>query len=407
MTRTPDRQDADAELAALARELPWQAPDAARRHALRDAIVLEAQVLGAATPSARRRGGVALGAGAVLIAVAAATMLWLSLRARPSQAPAAATVQRASVQASSAADFVHSVGRVAGVNDEVVRLRSGRVSVEVERLAADQRFRVVAGDGEVEVRGTAFDVVVVDDRLDGVVVHHGLVLVRLAGAPVAEVAGGMRWTRAAGLERVAVLSPTPAATPPLEPTPPPPPSPEPGPIPTPAPGPAPTPSPAPTLAPGRAPTPAVARDPDASPIAPSPTDAPTVVEPAPSATEHDFQRGRAALRDGDFVAAAERFEAAITADPTAPLAEDARYWRGVALARAGRDVQARAALEDFLVRHPRSFHAGRAALVLAGILARTGDVDAARARYRAAADDPDAQVSAAGRRALDALDPAR
>ncbi|MCB9561602.1 MAG: tetratricopeptide repeat protein [Kofleriaceae bacterium] len=126
---------------------------------------------------------------------------------------------------------------------------------------------------------------------------------------------------------------------------------------------------------------------------------------AASPTETQFRIGRQALRDGDFGTAADVLARAIAADPAAPLAEDARYWRAVALARAGRDADARAALDDFLARHPRSLRAGRAALILGGILVRAGDLDGARARYQAAADDADAVVSAAARRALQALGP--
>ena len=157
------------------------------------------------------------------------------------------------------------------------------------------------------------------------------------------------------------------------------PQPEPLPDPLPVPGPLPDPDPVPD------PAPAPAADPD-------------------SPTEVSFREGRLALRDGDFGSAADLFLRAIAADPDAPLAEDARYWRAVALARAGKDIDAHDTLEAFLLRHPTSMHAGRASLMLGNLLVKSGDLGGASARYEAALDDPDSEVRAAARKALDALD---
>src|SRR5207302_1565888 len=57
--------------------------------------------------------------------------------------------------------------------DEIVRLSQGTLTVEVSPLGAGERFRVITSDAEVEVRGTAFDVVAAADRLTAVRVHHG------------------------------------------------------------------------------------------------------------------------------------------------------------------------------------------------------------------------------------------
>lgn len=376
----------DRELAELAREIPYNPPDAARREALREAIVLEAQnEEPTAAPASRR--GLWIGVAGVLVAAAAVALVVLDGGPSPSPKPAEPPVvvtatHRAQVQASSAADFIHSASVDAGINDEIVRLRGGRVSVSVEHLAPDQRFRVVAGDGEVEVRGTAFDVVVVDDRLEGVIVHHGLVAVRLRGESPVEVAGGQRWTRASGVTKVAVLDPVPS---------------DPVPVPVPV---------NPSAAPRPAPHPQPVPPPDPLPLpVPDPLPLP---EPQPetasdSPTEIAFREGRLALRDGDFGSAADLFLRAIAADPEAPLAEDARYWRAVALARAGKDIDAHDTLEAFLLRHPTSMHAGRASLMLGNLLVKSDDFPGARKRYQAALDDSDPDVRAAARKALDAL----
>ena len=49
--------------------------------------------------------------------------------------------------------------------DEMIRFREGSITVKVQKLAAKERFRVIVGDGEVEVRGTIFDVDAAADRL--------------------------------------------------------------------------------------------------------------------------------------------------------------------------------------------------------------------------------------------------
>ena len=394
----------DVALGALGRELPWRAPDASRRLAIRaaildaerrDAIARDMVTAGVTRPQRSRR-AVMLGVGATLAAIAAVVAILLGRGdERRGTAPGAATadnapstppVQRGMVQASAAADFVHITGvDDRGVNDEVVRLRSGRVAVAVAKLEASERFRIVAGDGEVEVRGTAFEVLVVEDRLETVIVQEGLVEVRVRGE-IARVSAGAQWTREDGVTKVAALAPAPA--------------------------PVPVPVPAPVRAAAAAPG---ARDPARPPgtaAAASGAGAGTATADATglargtvaaTRTEVAFRAGRAALRDGDFGPAADAFERAIAADPEAPLAEDARYGRGVALARAGRDREARAALADFLARHPTSLHAGRASLVLGNLLVRAGEQTAARARFDAAGTDTDPEVRAAAEKAIEAL----
>ncbi len=69
----------------------------------------------------------------------------------------------------------------------------GTVTVEVDRLQPGERFRIVTGDAEVEVRGTAFDVTAAGDRLRSVRVMHGSVEVRPAGGSVRILSPGQAW----------------------------------------------------------------------------------------------------------------------------------------------------------------------------------------------------------------------
>lgn len=83
---------------------------------------------------------------------------------------------------------------VGAAPDEIVRLLDGALTVEVDPLGPRERFRVVTGDGEVEVRGTAFEVRAEQDQLRAVRVLHGRVVVR--GAPLegeVELGPGQRW----------------------------------------------------------------------------------------------------------------------------------------------------------------------------------------------------------------------
>ena len=65
--------------------------------------------------------------------------------------------------------------------DEVVRLYDGTIDVAVTPLGSGERFRVVVGASEIEVRGTAFRVVARAGELLSVTVTRGTVEVRPAG----------------------------------------------------------------------------------------------------------------------------------------------------------------------------------------------------------------------------------
>ena len=115
--------------------------------------------------------------------------------------------------------------------------------------------------------------------------------------------------------------------------------------------------------------------------------------------EMAFARGWTALRSNDFEAAAEAFgRVAPTRDNA--LAEDAFFWRGVALDRANHLAEAQEALARFLVRYPRSDRAGEASVMLGWLLLRAGDAGAADARFGAALGDPSDRVRRSARAGL-------
>ena len=88
-------------------------------------------------------------------------------RPRSRRAPAPAPpprprTSRASIRAIGNARFV----RAQPPPDEIVRLDDGRIELDVIPLAAGERFRVVTDNGEVEVRGTSFEVLAADRACD-------------------------------------------------------------------------------------------------------------------------------------------------------------------------------------------------------------------------------------------------
>lgn len=119
------------------------------------------------------------------------------------RAPVAASpAPRATVAADEQTRFEHFTRHSEGSQldrDEVVRLTQGTVRLSVEKLRPTERFRVIAGDGEVEVRGTEFTVTADGDRLESVRVISGRVVVRVGG--LERVLGANdRWRRGEATE---------------------------------------------------------------------------------------------------------------------------------------------------------------------------------------------------------------
>lgn len=304
-------------------------------------------------------------------AAAAAVAIVIGVRSTPpAEVPpsAIAQVYRGTVRAHEGARFE----RVSGVPDEVVRLFEGKVSVDVDPLREGERFRIVVGDGEVEVRGTSFDVVAVGDALESVLVDHGVVDVKPGSRPAVVLLDGQRWD--ARSSDGGEGEPT-EATPPR----------------------------ALKELPARAAQPAPQAPSPPAPIPSAPSE-PEVKHAAPSLpmAEH-FDRGWTQLREGRFGEAARTFEEALAKYPSDPLAEDASFWRGVALARAKRSQDAARALAAFIDAYPTSPRAGEASVMLGWILLERGELDSAEARFRAAAADPVEKVRSSAAKGVETV----
>jgi ferric-dicitrate binding protein FerR (iron transport regulator) len=279
-------------------------------------------------------------------AMAAGATLWLM----PHRAENPAV--QVSVVAHSDATRFAQVGTPA---DRIVRLFDGSVTVEVQRLTAPQRFRVMTGDAEVEVRGTAFDVTAHGDHLNEVRVLHGRVEVRTPNQGLRVLSAGERWN--------AVEPPVPTA--------------------------APSSAPAPVEAP---PTIAAAAPAANTPAAPAVSSrvAPLASSPNDPA-EEAFKAGWIALRAGEYGSAINAFDRCTRA-PSSRVAEDASFWRLIALSRANRPNAVITDGSAFLRRYPGSSRRGEVHLMIGKLLAKGGGQPTARAHFDAAAADPNPAI---------------
>jgi TolA-binding protein len=430
----------DEPLRELGTQLPWDRPDAARRDAVRSSLLVEAAER-AARPTTRWYviGG-AFAAGA--LAAAAAVLMFLGTDERP------APVSAARIEASPAAQFARQVTRTPTGVDEVVRVRAGSLAMSVGAMRAGDHVRVATRNAEVEGEGN-YNVVVVADELREVKVTEGRATIRVTGQQAVFLAAGQSWKTGAAVAHADLIGPEPPAPAPA-------PAAVPGAVPVPAPAsaaaapasaaaavsgavPAPAPVPAPASAAAAAPASAAAAAlasdsvpvPAAVPVAKKPVakfeprgvDAPVpaghvetpatapvevapAVEPAqsgPKQVERHFQAGMALLKAGKSAEAARELLAAVDAGGDDPLAADARYFAATALTKAGRKTEAERALVSFIDRAPKSIRRGRAAVMLARLIAERGDGASARAWFETALGDADPSVVAAARAGIAAL----
>jgi hypothetical protein len=380
----------DDRLDELATQLPYERPDEARREAVRASLLAAAKQEHDAPRPRYKLIGAAFAAGA--LAAAAATYIIV----RPSDtatAPVAAQVE-ASPSAEVERQVVHDG---AGHLAEVVHVRTGRV--HVASAHPGEAVHVATADARIEGEG-AYDLVVADDHLRALEVRAGSAKLALHDQQVIVLAAGQAWKApviTAEVDLPSVPAPAPVAVP----------------VPAPVAAPAPAPVAAPAPAPARVSASAPVAEP-AAPVAatapapePEPTPAPVVETPSathtPSPTEQHFAAGWSLLKQGKAAEAARELGVAADSDGDPQLAADARYFQAVALARAGRKTEAENALVAFLDHAPKSLRRGRAAVMLAKLIAERGDAKSARAWFQSALTDPDPAVVAAARAGLAAL----
>jgi FecR-like protein len=212
-----------------------------------------------------------------------------------------------------------------------VRLSVGTAAIHVEHLASGQRFLVDLPDGDLEVRGTRFQVSIADDRTMRVEVSEGVVALRLFREPEVVLMAGQQWSAPATVE------PGPAAA-----------------------------SAAPPSRPPNAQALALPRSPSTAP-APLPL-VPRVLEvepPPPPARVDAAARGESvptpdpfvasirAFESGDYGAADRLFARFIRENPSDARSEDAAFLRAVSRARMGDAAGATRLASDYLQRYPQ------------------------------------------------------
>jgi hypothetical protein len=244
---------------------------------------------------------------------------------------------------------------------ERVTVADGDVKLRVRKQAPGERFVVNVPDGEVEVRGTTFELSVHDGRTVSVHVDDGVVNVRIHGETV--VSAGGTWyppiAAPAQPDPLASAVPAPSVTPPAHRS---------------------------VRAPDRLPE----QPPRGSDDAALPLDREMA----------EYERAVDSYRLGRFPRAAELLHAFVAAHPASPLVDDASFIEASSVARAGDADGAARLAEAHQARFPASFHAKDAAILVARSRREHGDCGGARAavgRWAATASPDPAIASALGR----------
>jgi TolA-binding protein len=230
---------------------------------------------------------------------------------------------------------------------ERVELSAGTLRVRVRPQGAGERFLVRLPDGEIEVRGTTFEVTARDGTTSHVSVDEGTVVLRLRGSPDRSLGPGTSWpfAEAAGSQKAVAAGSRDAFT-----------------------------------AGGASPVSMVSTAVPAASIG-----APTASIPRRSSADaHDGDQGASlyveamrSFREGRYDGAAAAFHAFTLAYPRAGEAEDASFLEALSLARAGRADAAALAAERHLEAFPRSFRRREASVLVARAASHRGRCDEA------------------------------
>jgi len=391
----------DEQLRELAKELPWERPDPARRDAVRSSLLVEASEEGARP--ARRRWLLAGGGFAAGVLAAAAVAIVVVRDPAIVVAPSSAQII-----ASAEARLERQVLTTDTGVDEIVLVHDGTVRLAVGESRHGDHVRIRTRDAEIEGAGE-YEAVVTAESLSAVSVRSGSAQVTVIGQRTVLLAAGQTWRSSVITTDLSPI-PQPRATDLV---------PDPGPAVR-----------VPDSAPSKAAPAKLARTPDKVPevqatdlvatgsaapglasstadVAPTPTPTPPTppTPPTVSDIERRFQAGWALLRAGKAREAAAELQAAADGAPNAPLAGDARYFQAVALVRAGERHEAERVLVAFLDHAPHSLRRGRAAVLLGRLIGDRGDRASARAWLESAVTDPDPAIAAAARAGLAALAP--
>ncbi|MDJ0761852.1 MAG: tetratricopeptide repeat protein [Myxococcota bacterium] len=377
----------------LARDLPTEPPSWDRVESVRSALLAEASEMDAVKKTPHRAVWKPLAiAASVVLAVGASFLLMTTEHDQePTQNPTDSNgIRLAEIHPH------HGTGYVVlrSQPDEIVRLTHGTITVGVKTLGKSERFRVITGDAEVEVRGAAFAATAEHDSLTAVSVKHGFVEVRPTGLAVVMLNPGEHWARPMSIPELngSDSEKTEIARDIAEPD---------------AEEKKRTGKKRKNRAAQSLPNPKREQEIERDVIEPDviePDDPPSDsrdIEPGPA--EIAFGEGWRALRRGDPKSAIRAFEQAISAPGSNDIAEDASYWLAVAYGRAGAHSKAMQALKTFLSSYPGSPRSGEASAMLGWKLFDLGDLDRAERLFRAALNDPVPRVRKSAKQGLDEI----
>jgi TolA-binding protein len=314
----------DLHLRELARELPQPDPAALDLRRLRARVLRDVELQNPTSSTWRKWATFAL-----ILGFSAATILLLirHRHAPPTEAlvvsnaaPAIASAIPSSIPESPFAGTVTASdgARWSQSRDgsiERVQLDDGSLQLHVRHQMPGERFLVDVPDGQIEVRGTTFSVVVSNGVTSRIEVSEGVVSVRIRGSADATLRAGENWTRSA-----AISSSIPHVS----------------------------------------------------------TSAPVASSSSARHGSDEYTADVALMQSGNYDAAAKGFADFLTAHPNAPQAEDASYLEAAALARAGRPDAAALAAEHHLAAYPQSFHRKEASILEARAARDRGDCAKAR-----------------------------
>ncbi len=330
----------DERLRALGRALPAVEPAPLELRRLRGRILRDVAMASPAPhPLSWRRVALASSLGIAVAAMVTLVVLRSVARTSAASVRAMATTLATAPLAgavTASAEAVWTQERQAGI--ESVVLQAGTLRVHVRPQGPGERFLVRLPDGEIEVRGTTFEVTALGGSTWHVGVSEGTVVLRLRGSPDRSLGPGSVW---AAPESSAPNGPT---------------------------------------APVRA---------AASP--------PAIVRRTPAV--HDADEGAAAyveamrsFREGRYDRAAAAFHAFALAFPGATEAEDASFLEALSLARAGRADAAALAAQRHLESFPQSFRRKEASILVARAASRRGRCDEALGVLAPWIASPDAEI---------------
>jgi ferric-dicitrate binding protein FerR (iron transport regulator) len=325
-----DRARIERRLRDLVEELPAVTPSDLPLRRLRARILSDAREGATRLSRPWRR---TISVTGVVFAVAAVAIA-LGLRFRPPPSPYEYSLA-GSVTAVPGAEWEQSRREKV----ETVHLSHGELWIVVRKQTPGERFVVATPDGELEVRGTTFDVVVDGGSTRRVHVVEGRVAVWLRDRPVLELAAGESWDRDASQAASSAAFP-----PPTTPT-------------------------VPASAMAAAEITASRRQNLRSPAG----------KPHPSDDGSADYEGAMSLYSGArFAEAAEAFRRFEAQHRSSAFLEDASFLEALSLTKAGHVDAGAVAASRHLAEFPRSFHAKEASILVARAARDRGECDVAR-----------------------------